>query len=47
MPASLGQEAGRRNDRLFYTGMAIASIIAVFVGFAPTYYLSSWLGGTR
>jgi hypothetical protein len=29
----------RRTDRTFYTGMAIAVAVAVFVGFAPTYYL--------
>jgi hypothetical protein len=28
-------------DRVFYTGMAIAAAVAVFVGFAPTYYLRS------
>ena len=26
-------------DRRFYTGMAIAAAVVVFVGFAPTYYL--------
>ena len=30
---------GRRRERLFYTGMAVAFVITVFVGFAPTYYL--------
>jgi hypothetical protein len=39
------EQAGGRNNRLFYTGMAIASIITVFVGFAPTYYPSGWFGG--
>lgn len=32
------------NDRLFYTGMAIACIITVFVGFAPSYYLKGQFG---
>jgi hypothetical protein len=28
-------------DRLFFTGMAVAAALTVFVGFAPTYYLRS------
>ena len=34
---------GRRSryDRAFYSGMAIACAVAVFVGFYPTYYLRS------
>jgi uncharacterized membrane protein YozB (DUF420 family) len=32
----------RRHDRLFYASMSLASIVAVFVGFAPTYYLKSY-----
>jgi hypothetical protein len=33
--------AGRawRRDRRFFTGMALAAALVVFVGFAPTYYL--------
>jgi hypothetical protein len=30
---------GRRRERLFYTGMAVAFVITVFAGFARTYYL--------
>ena len=30
---------GKRRERLFYTGMAVAVVITVFAGFAPTYYL--------
>ena len=30
---------GRRRERLFYTGMAVAVVITVFAGFARTYYL--------
>lgn len=30
---------GAHYDRLFYTGMAIAAAVVVFVGFAPTYFL--------
>ncbi len=33
-----------RHDRAFYSGMAIAMALAVFVGFARTYYLSSYFG---
>ena len=29
----------RNRDRRFFTGMAIAAALTVFVGFAPTYYL--------
>jgi hypothetical protein len=35
---------GKRRDRLFYTGMAIAFLIAVFAGFARTYYLRPYFG---
>jgi hypothetical protein len=31
--------SGRRRERLFYTGMAVAVVITVFAGFARTYYL--------
>ena len=33
---------GRRRERLFYTGMAVAVVITVFAGFAPTYYLKPY-----
>ena len=29
----------KRRERLFYTGMAVAFVITVFAGFAPTFYL--------
>lgn len=32
-------------DRRFFTGMAVASALTVFVGFAPTYYLRGSFGG--
>ncbi len=35
---------GKRRDRLFYTGMAIAVVITVFAGFARTYYLRPYFG---
>jgi hypothetical protein len=31
-----------RNDRFFYIGASLAVITAVFVGFAPTYYLKGY-----
>jgi hypothetical protein len=31
-------------DRVFYSGMAIALAITVFIGFAPTYYLRALFG---
>jgi hypothetical protein len=30
------------NDRLFFTGMAVAMAFTVFVGFAPTYFLKTY-----
>jgi hypothetical protein len=44
MTAAVACGVAGRNDRLFYTGMSIASIITVFVGFAPTYYLKGYFG---
>jgi uncharacterized membrane protein YozB (DUF420 family) len=29
----------RQRDRWFFTGMAVASLLTVFIGFAPSYYL--------
>jgi uncharacterized membrane protein YozB (DUF420 family) len=31
-------------DRLFYTGMSTATVVTVFVGFAPSYYLKDYFG---
>src|SRR5258706_3287335 len=39
--AHLGPAAAGSRDRIFYTGMSVAAIVTVFVGFAPTYYLKS------
>src|SRR5512140_266128 len=36
-------EAGP-SDRMFYSGMAVAMAIIVFIGFARTYYLSAYFG---
>lgn len=38
------QAAAGAYDRIFYSGMAIAMAVAVFIGFARTYYLSSYFG---
>ena len=57
MGAELGVERGgspaparaaardRNRDHRFFTGMAIAIAVTVFVGFAPSYYLSGVFGG--
>src|SRR5206468_3954908 len=42
----VAQPVRRTADRLFYMGMAIASLVAVFIGFAPTYYLKGYFQGT-
>jgi hypothetical protein len=34
----------RRRERLFYTGMAVAVVFTVFMGFARTYFLKSYFG---
>jgi hypothetical protein len=36
--------ASGAHDRLFYSGMAIGMAVAVFIGFARTYYLSALFG---
>jgi hypothetical protein len=36
---------GPHADRWFFVGMAVAVLVTVFVGFAPTYYLLPWLKG--
>ena len=36
--------ANRRRERLFFSGMAVAIVITVFAGFAPSYYLKSYFG---
>jgi hypothetical protein len=33
------RKQNKRRERLFYTGMAVAFVITVFAGFAPTFYL--------
>jgi hypothetical protein len=36
--------SARWRQRLFFTGFPIATAVAVFVGFAPTYYLKTAYG---
>jgi hypothetical protein len=36
--------SARWHQRLFFTGVPIAMVVAVFVGFAPTYYLKTAYG---
>lgn len=37
-------QARWQRDRKFFTGVALAWVAVTFVGFAPTYYLGSWMG---
>ena len=41
--ASRAAIARPNNERLFYSGMAIAMVLTVFVGFAPSYYLRGYV----
>ena len=43
--AGSSNDATRRRERMFFGGMAIALLIAVFIGFAPTYYLRAPFDG--
>ncbi len=38
------QAAAGAYDRMFYSGMAIAMAVTVFIGFARTFYLSAYFG---
>ena len=42
--AAEAARGGRRRERLFYTGMAVAVVLTVFAGFARTYYLRPYFG---
>ena len=44
--AALPKAAGRRRERVFYTGMAVAFLFIVFAGFARTYYLRPYFSAT-
>lgn len=37
-------DPARRRERVFFSGMAIALMLTVFVGFAPTFYLHRFYG---
>src|SRR5258708_13320103 len=41
MTMVIERPARGQTDRLFFTGMAVASAFAVFVGFMPTYFVRS------
>jgi hypothetical protein len=41
---SSGHDAAWRRERAFFTSLPIAMMVAVFVGFAPTYYLKPAYG---
>jgi hypothetical protein len=38
------RSANRRRAHLFYSAMAVAVVVTVFAGFAPTYYLRAYFG---
>jgi uncharacterized membrane protein YozB (DUF420 family) len=38
MSIAIGQPVARKNDRLFFTGMALASALTLFLGFLPSYF---------
>ncbi len=42
---ALAQIDARRRERNFFTGMSLALVLSVFLGFAPTYYLKSTFPG--
>lgn len=50
-PSTLATTAPRPNDRRqerrFFTGMAIIFVLVAFVGFAPTYYLGRFYGAPK
>jgi hypothetical protein len=39
MTMAMGQPARAQTDRIFFTSMAIAAALSVFIGFTPTYFL--------
>lgn len=46
MATPAGRSIDLKPDRVFFTGMAAIIAVTIFAGFAPTYYLHSWLHGT-
>ena len=43
MATAAAPRARWRTERIFFTGIALAMLVATFIGFAPTYYLAPWL----
>jgi hypothetical protein len=43
-PLAQQQNRAQRTERLFFSGIALALLIVVFVGFAPTYFLRESFG---
>src|SRR5262245_30388110 len=41
MSITVGPIARAQNDRIFFTGMALASALTVFIGFSPSYFMRS------
>lgn len=39
MSITVGPVARAQNDRIFFTGMALASALTVFIGFSPSYFM--------
>jgi hypothetical protein len=44
--AASAARTGRRRERLFYTGMAVAAVVTVFAGFSRTYFLRPYFSTT-
>jgi hypothetical protein len=47
LPRAIPSAPVGRHDRLFYSGMAVALALTVFVGFSSTYYLRLFAGGPQ
>ena len=43
-PLAAPHNSAKRKERLFFTGMSVALLVVVLVGFAPTYYLRGTFG---
>src|SRR4030095_1092912 len=39
MSITVGSVARAQNDRIFFTGMALACALAVLIGFSPSYFM--------
>jgi hypothetical protein len=46
-PVAAPTHHARRSERRFFSGMAVALLITVFAGFAPTYYLRGTFGSPQ